>query len=184
MSLADVFARLDRSRAELRGTLDVVPFQLRQHRPGTDRWSIAEVVEHLALVDEWYLSIIGDAIAEARRTRVAVEEAEADQAVLPPPIEAMVADRTERRNAPESVRPTGIDFDTAWGKAETARTAFRAALSSVHDVALSRVRFEHRRFGTLNALQCGVFLAAHESRHVAQIREIAAQLNATEHAAD
>jgi hypothetical protein len=173
-SLTEAFARLDRSRAGLRAAVDTVPTQLRDRPPGPDRWSVAGVLEHLALVEERFTAIVANKIAEARAGGLGSEEG--SPAPLPPNVEAMLTDRTERRKAPEPLHPSGLEYGAAWERADAARAAFRIMLSAADGLALSHVIHEHPRFGALNAYQWAGFIAAHESRHADQIREIASQL--------
>ena len=175
-ALTDVFARLDRSRATLRAAVDALPAHLRNQPPGSDRWSVAGVLEHLSIVDERFTGIIANKIAEARAAGLGQEEG--SPGLLPANVERMLADRTERRQAPEPLHPRGLEWGAAWERAEAARAAFRAMLSGADGLALSRVIHEHPRFGALNAYQWAGFLAAHEARHADQIREIAAQVDA------
>lgn len=177
-SLLDAFARLDRSRAALRVAVDSVPHHLRDHPPGPDRWSVAGILEHIALVDERFTSIIADKIAQARTSDLGQEQESPEP--LPPHVEGMLANRTERRQAPAPVQPTGLTWRAAWDRAEEARAAFRRLLAGAEDLALSRVIYEHPRFGALSAYQWAGFLSAHESRHSAQVGEIAAQMVAAE----
>jgi hypothetical protein len=178
-ALTETFARLDRSRAGLQDAVNAVPHALRDQALGSGRWSIAGVVEHIALLDERFTGIISTRIAEARATDPGQELEELEEpALLPPNIETMLADRTERRQAPEPLHPTGMAYEAAWERAEAMRTAFRDLLSSANGVPLSRVIHQHPRFGELSAYQWAGFLAAHEARHAEQIREIATQLDA------
>jgi len=173
-AVTEILARLDRSRANLRETVDRVPAAQRDQPPASDRWSVAGVLEHLALVDERFTAIIGGKIADARAAGLPAEED--DPALLPPNVEAMLADRTERRTAPEPLHPRGLACGDAWTRADAARAAFRELVTAADGFALSRVIHEHPRFGALNVYQWAGFLAAHESRHAAQIRDIASQL--------
>ena len=173
-SLTETFACLDQSRAGLRAAVDSVPAHLRDQPPGPERWSVAGVLEHLSIVDERFTAIVANKIAEARAAGLGNEEGQPPP--LPPHVEAMLADRTERRNAPDLLHPRGLESAAAWERAEAARAAFRLMLIAADGLALSGVIHEHPRFGALNAYQWGGFLAAHESRHAEQIREIASQL--------
>jgi len=173
-SLTQVFASLDRSRSGLRAAVDSVPAHLRDQSPGSDRWSVAGILEHLALVDERFTAIVANKIADARAAGLGKEEGV--PALLPPHVGEMLANRTERRTAPDLLHPSGVEFAAAWERVEAARAAFRLMLSAADGLALSTVIHEHPRFGALNAYQWGGFLAAHESRHAEQVREIASQL--------
>jgi DinB family protein len=172
-SLIEVFSALDRARGDLHAAIESVPAELRDRAPAADRWSVAGVLEHLSLVDERFTAIITNKIGDARHAGLGDEEGVPP--LLPPNVEAMLADRSERRTAPEPLHPRGLEWGAAWDRAEAARAAFRRALASADGLALSRVIHAHPRFGALSAYQWGGFIAAHESRHAAQIREIAAQ---------
>jgi hypothetical protein len=174
--LTEAFAGLDRSRAGLRAAVDAVPAKLREQAPGDNRWSAAGVVEHLAIIDERFTGLLAGKIADARAAGLGQEDGVPSR--LPSSVETTLADRTQRRTAPEPLHPSGLSFDAAWSRAEAARAAFRAMLGAADGLALSRVIHEHPRFGALNAYQWAGFLAAHESRHAEQIREIAAQVDA------
>jgi uncharacterized damage-inducible protein DinB len=169
-AIMEILTRLDRSRAELREAVDRVPADQRDQAPASDRWSVAGVLEHLALVDERFTAIIGSKIADARASGVAAEHG--NPPLLPPNVEAMLADRTERRQAPEPLHPHGLSCGDAWRRAEAARAAFKDLLTSADGLALSGVIHEHPRFGALNVYQWAGFVAGHEARHTAQITEL------------
>ena len=85
--------------------------------------------------------------------------------------------RLGKRTAPEAAVPSGrLDEGTAWAAADTARTGFRKAVLSADGRALSGVIHEHPFFGPLNVYQWVELIAAHEMRHVAQVREAAVAL--------
>jgi hypothetical protein len=146
---------------------------LRDQPPGpiAGRWLASSSISRL--VDGRFTAIAGK-IADARGAGLGNEEGQPE--LLSPHVEAMLADRSERRTAPDLLHPRGLDSAAAWERAEAARAAFRLMLSAADGLALSGVIHEHPRFGALNAYQWGGFLAAHESRHAEQIREIASQL--------
>jgi hypothetical protein len=161
----------------LRAAVDEVPPPLRDQPPASDRWSVAGILEHLALVEERCIANVGPRIAEARHAGLGQDAA--TPALLPPTVEAILADRTQRRQAPEPLHPRGLECGVAWERAEAARAAFRELITSADGVALSRVIHEHPRYGALSVYQWAGFLAAHESRHAEQIREIATHVRAS-----
>lgn len=96
---------------------------------------------------------------------------------LPPHIAAILADRVNRRTAPDPVQPTGsLDEPAAWAAADKARGALRDSAIAVDGRALSTVVHAHPFFGVLNVYQWMELIAAHEMRHVAQVRETASAL--------
>ena len=173
--LIDVLAALDASRQALRESVVSIPPAVRTARPGPGRWSPVDIVEHLALVETRFSAVVGGKIADALRAGLGPEQQA--RAPLPDRIRTMLGDRTGKRNAPEAAIPSGaMDEHAAWAAADTARAGFRAAVLSADGRALSGVIHEHPFFGPLNVYQWVELIAAHEMRHVAQIREAAAVL--------
>ena len=175
-TLTQVLASLDDSRERLRTAIETVPAHVRDLPPGSDRWSVAAVLEHLALVAERAAGVIGKKVTEARAASAGPEDA--NPAVLTPQAAAMLIDRSAKREAPEAVRPGGLTYSAALARFEAARGALHATLAGADGLAVGNLVHEHPRFGPLNPYQWGGFVAAHELRHAEQIVEIAAQLDA------
>ena len=173
--LVEVFALLDRSRAALRKAVAGVPSALRAQRPALDRWSVTEILEHLALVEARFDATVDQAITKARAAGL---EGERDARVpLPDDLRAILRDRTNRREAPRAVVPTGtVDEALAWAALEQARAHFRSTVSAADGLALGTVTAEHHRWGPLTIYQWVEVLAGHEARHAEQIAEIADHL--------
>ena len=173
--IATVFSSLDASMAAVRASVELVPPALRSRRPAAERWSVAEVLEHLALVEQLFTTRLATPIDAARRAGLAAETG--DCAPVPPPVAAAMANRASPRSAPQAVIPTGrIDAPDALAALREAHGAFRALLSNADGLALSTVTYDHPFFGTLNVYQWAELMAGHERRHADQIREIAEQL--------
>jgi len=173
--LTEVFARLEDSRARLRTAVDGVPSSLRQTRPAPGRWSVAEVLEHLALVNRFFAQRITDAIEEARAAGLGPESRARE--TLPADVSERMADRGDPRDAREAMMPTGvIDAAAAWDDLDVARGAVRTAVSGGDGLALGSVKADHRLFGSLTIYQWVELTAAHEVRHADQIREIGSDL--------
>jgi hypothetical protein len=177
-TLTQVLTTLEQSRVRLRAAIDTVPEELRDQPPGSDRWSVAAVLEHLALVDERVTRTLAGKIEEAREAHGGPEED--SPALLPPHVEAMLADRTSKRQAPDGAHPTGLTYVAACARFDASRAALHALLTGADGLALGRLIHEHPRFGALNPYQWAGFIAAHESRHAQQIAEIATQLRASD----
>jgi uncharacterized damage-inducible protein DinB len=173
--VTEVLAGLDQSRAVVRAAVDSVPEALRQVRPAPGRWSVADVLEHLALVDRGFADRIAEGLAEARRAGLGPEHGAREP--LPADIRRRMADRGERREARAEMTPqTSVDARDAWNHLEQARQRLRDTVTSADGLALGTVRAEHRFFGSLTVYQWVELTAAHEVRHAEQIREIGAAL--------
>ena len=172
--LTEVLSRLDTARGALRGAIDAIPPAMHRQRPAADRWSAAEVLEHLTLVERIFGGRIVNAIGAARS---GLSPEAQPRAPLPDAVEQRMGDRVNRRQAPEPAQPTGtVDVASGWAALESNHSTLRAALAGCDGLALSQVTLDHPFFGTMNVYQWVELMAAHEGRHTEQIREIAAAL--------
>jgi uncharacterized damage-inducible protein DinB len=173
--LHHVFSRLDASRAALGAAVDSIPTPLRQQRPEPERWSVAEVLEHLSMVERIFTGRIADAISAARAGELPDERGA--RSPLPDAIEVRMADRVNRRTAPDAARPTGtLDSGAAWTAVESGHRRLRALVGEADGLALGQVTLEHPFFGTMTVYQFVELIAAHEARHTEQIKDIARAL--------
>jgi hypothetical protein len=53
----ELLEQLEHRHMQLRRTVEAVPVALRSRRPAPDRWSAAEVVDHIAIVEEQILQL-------------------------------------------------------------------------------------------------------------------------------
>ena len=173
--ITDVFSKLDEARDELSAAVETVPESLRSERPADNRWSVAEVLEHVALVEQRFAGVIVDAIAKARAAGLGPEAGA--RAPFPEHVSGPLLDRRDRRDAPEAVQPTGtLDPVAAWAAFERSRDRLRAVVSDADGLALSQVVADHHRWGPLDVYHWIELAAGHQRRHADQVREIAAQL--------
>lgn len=169
--IREITEYLEAQRRALRLAVDAVPAAVRARRPAPESWSVAEVLEHVGLVEMSVAGLFGRALAEARAKGIGPEQATGP--VVTTLDVAMVADRSRRIDAVESGRPRhGLDADAALARLDHLRAATLAALHEADGLALAEVAVPHRLLGTLDLYQWMVFLGAHETRHAAQIRAI------------
>ncbi|MEP6491551.1 MAG: DinB family protein [bacterium] len=165
---------VDRERQGLRQAVDSVPSERRDVSPGPDRWSVAGVLEHLAILEVRVAALLRSRVAEARAAGVG-QETDASPILATMNLGGF-GDRRTRLQAGDVMRPTGMDANTAWDALEAARRDFRNAVIEADGVALADVMHPHRVFGPINLYQWIGFTGAHEARHADQIREIGEQL--------
>jgi hypothetical protein len=171
----EVLAYLDDQRAALKTALDDMPPSLRSERPAADRWSAAEVLEHLVLVEARIGTLLEGHLAKARKAGL---EAERETTPILPTFDAAaMLDRTRTFTASTASMPQGaMDASAAWAALQTKREEVKALILSADGLALGDIQIPNSRFGTLNFYQWVLFLGAHEGRHAAQIEEVMAKL--------
>ena len=173
--IQEVLAHLDASDAEFKRAVAAVPPELRDRRPGPNRWSVQEVVEHVSLVEGRVSAMLID---ELNRVREAGLETDKDTSpVLPTFDVARVIDRSHPLVAGEATLPRGdVDAEAGTKTFDQHRQALRNAVLAADGLALGEVALPHRIFGQLNLYQWIVFAGSHEARHAGQVREIAESL--------
>jgi hypothetical protein len=170
--LVDVLALMEQSHAAVKAAVDAVPAAVRGQRPAPDRWSVADNLEHLALVEARFAASVREAVAKARAAGAGGDDA--PRVPLAEAVRTRISDRSERREAPPGATPTGkLHAAAAWAAFEAARNDFRDAVASGDGLALGIVTADHRRWGPLTVYQWVEVLAGHEQRHAAQIAELA-----------
>lgn len=166
----ELLTYFDTHRAVLKSAFDSIPVERRHQKPEPGRWSTANVVEHLAIVEGRMAGILLGRINEERAAGLVGETSSTP--MLPTLDVARVTDRTTRVQAPDFAIPSGLDAAAAWTQLEVSTAALRAMLLSGDGLALANVIQPHSRLGPMSVYHWIAFLAAHESRHAAQIREM------------
>lgn len=173
--LTELTERLAQRRRALLDAASAVPTDSWQTRPDDDRWSVSEVLEHLHRVERGVGAVLAKRIAKARAEGHAAETE--TSSVLGTLDRFRVSDLDRKLVAPELAAPTeNPDRETAERRLSDSRAALLAAIESGDGLALGDIRHTHLRFGELDLYQWILFVAEHEARHTAQLRDVARQL--------
>jgi hypothetical protein len=166
--LTAIRALLTADRATLRAAFDQIPAGLHGRRPAPDRWSAAEILEHLATIETRIVMMLGALIPTAPDRTGSASRPALDGTV------AAIKDRTNRIVAPEALQPTGtIPPDASWAALERSRISLFALLDGAEHRDLSQVSRPHPVLGPLDGYQWIAAVGSHEVRHAAQLVEIA-----------
>ena len=176
--IAELLAYFDSQRAHLRAVVDAVPQNVRDRRPSDGAWSVANVLEHVAIVDERIATLLASTIEKARTDGLAAESS--SEPILPTLGVQQLANREVKRAAPEILHPSGLDAEAAWTAFERGHAVLRDVVRSGDGLALGTITRKHPLFGELSLYHWIAFAGAHEARHAAQIEAIAASLSPSE----
>ncbi len=141
-------------------------------KAGPDRWSIAEVTEHIALAEGYLRGMVVEKVMIAGPRPPGDDVAAIDAMVL-----AMVPDRTQKRQAPEPLRPAN-HFGSPAGSLKhftDSRAETEAFLQSHDDLRAHAIDSPMGK--KLDAYEWILFIAAHSERHTKQILEVKADPN-------
>ena len=146
---------------------DVTPAQA-MYRTGPERWSIAEVLEHLVVWESFMLGAVRGALDRPQEPEKRGAVAGKDSLVL-----GLAASRDKPLKSREAAQPTGRWSDFGEMMAEfRARRARTVEFAETTQADLRSHFFAHVTFGDLDCYQWLVAMGQHTLRHVGQIEEI------------
>ena len=150
----------------LREAYEAVPPERRTVRPEPERWSPAEIVHHLVIVDRRINQRLRALIDEARAL-----PPEPDESTIVASIAQRVATRDRRFKTSEASEPRDTDPSRIWDDLAAARRELEELVATADGLSLSKVFAPHPAFGPLCAYDWLAFVGAHAARHADQIRE-------------
>ena len=138
-------------------------------KPATNRWSVAEVTEHIAAAEDFLMNLIQEQVLKAPARTNAVDVRALDELVL-----QKIPDRTVKAQAPEPLQP-----NNRFGSPNASLKHFKA--SRAKTVAFLKTTKDLREHAIdsplgkqLDGYEWVLFLAAHSERHTKQINEVKA----------
>ena len=143
-------------------------------KPAPDRWSVAEVSEHIALSESMIFGFVQGKIMAGPAT----PEKRAEVKVTDEIILQKVPDRSHKAQAPEFLKPTGkwANRDEVTKAFEDARKATMNYVKTTQDDLRDHFG-PHPLLGTMDAYQWILLISAHSERHTKQIEEVKADPN-------
>ena len=141
-------------------------------KPATNRWSVAEVTEHIAAAEDFLMNLIQDQVMKAPGRTNAVDVEAIDAFVL-----KAIPDRSVKAQAPEPLQP-----DNRFGSPQASLKHFKA--SRARTIAFLKSTKDLRGHAItsplgkeLDGYEWVLFIAAHSERHTKQIEEVKADPN-------
>ena len=128
-------------------------------------WSIAGIVEHVALVEDAVFTRISQEITSAASIPADSSVNETDAGLL-----RKAVDRSVKLEAPGQFHPTGKPMASSLEQFLAGRKKIVDFIQSTH-LDLRHISTQTRAFGLLDGHQRFLFLAAHSARHTEQIIE-------------
>ena len=138
-------------------------------RSGEECWTIGENVEHLITVERNIFGLVKKVLS--RPPSVNWHESTAGKEEL---LQSVLLDRTQKREAPEAVQPTGrLDRAEALRVYQECRNELLDFVATTAEPLKAHTEDPRRpAVGTLNAYQWIFFISLHNLRHLDQIAEV------------
>jgi uncharacterized damage-inducible protein DinB len=158
-----------RAQTRLLSAADAVAAEEWKTQPSEGKWSAAELVAHLMMVER-------AVIAKADRVRQHPPKRVPLLKRIHIPM-ALVESRWIRRKSPMPVEPEMLgDKEVMLAELRGVRERSLAFLEETRNRNLAEYCWAHPALGTLNTYEWMQFIASHEVRHTKQMREIVADL--------
>jgi hypothetical protein len=166
-TISDIYVTNDKIREKTKRLVASLTDQQTADLPEGEKWTIAEIVEHIAIVQDGMAKISAKLLTQAQAAGKTSDGA----ARLSENFAAKAAEAaTLKFEAPDRVRPTGNQtvgeslrkMDAARGELEKLRPLFES-------VECSDFKFPHPFMGDLTAHEWLALVGGHEARHLRQI---------------
>jgi DinB superfamily len=166
--LAETMSFVEEKRRELMDSLDGVSGEALCRKAAPDKWSVAEILDHLRMVESGIARLITKRVGQAREAGIGEEKSMAP--VLPSFMRHAATLESSILQSPATVKPkANVDINEALDGLADSREALRAAIVSANGVALGEIKHTHPILGELDLYQWLIFLGEHEGRHKKQI---------------
>jgi hypothetical protein len=166
--ITELLRYIDEQAAALRAAFESVPPDRRAARPTPERWSPAEIVHHVTIVERRLVQRLRAFVDEAR----ALPPEQETSPVLPTLRSTRAVDRTRRLVSSSAAEPRDTDAARVWDGFDETRRALKEVIASGDGLALGAVSGPHPALGELNGYEWIAFAGAHAARHAEQIREM------------
>lgn len=137
-------------------------------KPAPDRWSIAQVMEHIAAAEDFLRSLDAEKVMQSPAGEPGRDIKKTDESVL-----AVVPDRTNKAQAVEPLQPSN-----RFGSPEASVKHFVESRATTEEFLKStaglRDHVMDSPIGKLDAYEFILLVAAHSERHTKQIQEVKA----------
>ena len=161
--------RLDSTHRGLLDLVGAIDEERFTRRPSENEWSVAEVVHHLSLVEQYVINSLEQSLAQPPQRLSMIRR------LIPTRI---VASRLLRVKAPKGVQPLDPPPKEQLLENFNATRARLKSLCAEHDQArLRQIIFKHPFLGPIDGAATISFVGYHELRHYKQIREVLKKLN-------
>ena len=170
-TIADIMAANERAQTLFIGAVTNLNDAQANFRPDENQWTIAEIVEHVSIVNDGFLRLTHKLLKEAETTAT---QPKTDLNLGHTSLDASGQQR-EPFEAPERVRPKGgVELGDSLEKMRATLAGFSEIQSRLESVDMSEQMFPHPALGPFNAYQWMILLGEHENRHRGQIERVKA----------
>lgn len=167
--IGDIYARNDVIRENTKQLIASLTDEQTASLPEGEKWTIAEIIEHIAIVQDGMTKISAKLLTQAQAAGKSSDGA----ARLSENFAAKAAEAQQLKfEAPDRVRPTGNQtVAESLRKMDEAREELEKLRPLFESVECSDFKFPHPFMGDLTAHEWLALVGGHEARHLQQIKQ-------------
>lgn len=166
-TISDIYANNEKIHEKTKQFVASLTDEQMKNLPEGEKWTIAEIVEHIAIVQDGMMKISGKLLTQAKAAGKQADGA----ARLSENFATKAAEAGQIKfEAPDRVRPTGNQtIAESLTKMEETRRALEELRPLFESVECSDFKFPHPFMGDLTAHEWLALIGGHEARHLKQI---------------
>lgn len=164
----EIYSANERFRGELTDTIKDLSTNDLNARPDGEKWSLEQIVEHIAIVDDRMSKVCRKLLAQAEQ-----EGLKSSGQILISDVFRSYTDSVDdiKLEAPEHVQPTGeLSVQESQLKMTGSKTVFETLRPLFSEFDGTTPKFPHPYFGPLSAQEWLVLAGEHIRRHTSQIK--------------
>ncbi|MCA1592958.1 MAG: DinB family protein [Acidobacteria bacterium] len=172
-SIAEIYDSIDGTRTQIYRSVEGLSAEQERFRPAPGVWSIAEIVEHLSMIEKQLMHLFGMMTKKAEDAGASRDES---RPFAPVSLDEF-AERAsaQKYTAPETARPTGnVTIAESLERLRESRAALQALRPRLEKIDGVGLQYPHPYWGPLNLYQWLAFVGAHEERHLRQLEAVKA----------
>lgn len=173
-SLDDVYNYNDAMRKKLIAAVVNMPVEQAETRPAPDRWSVAEILEHVSMVETGIGRICQKLLGKSKEADMMSDGFQ----LSPEFISGSARLDAIKVEAPERVKPGGgVAVADSLALLERSRSVLLEMREDFEKYDSHTHKFPHPYIGDMSAVEWLILAGGHESRHLKQIQTQINQYN-------
>lgn len=174
-TIAEIYESNDKIRENLKATVGNLSDEQAARLPDGEKWTLAELIEHVAIVEDGMTRICAKLLKEAQTED---KKSDGTAKISADFLTKAAASVNQKIEAPDRVRPTGTKtVAESLAKMEENRATLKQMRPLFESFDGSEHKFPHPAFGDLTAHEWLALVGGHEMRHLRQIKNLLVKTN-------
>jgi len=173
-----MYAAEEKVRGKLKAIVEGLTDEELHALPEGEKWTVAQIVEHISMVDEGAGKLCSRLL---RKAQAAGGASDGTARISPAFIEKAMASAQSKLEAPETVQPrTGRSIADSFAAFDHNLGKFGELMPLFESIDDTNHKFPHPYFGDMTATEWFAVKIAHEARHLRQIKTLLEKIRETQ----